>query len=37
MGGSPNTISARTFQFWLGRIPVGERGVAQTYYVVRRP
>jgi hypothetical protein len=34
---SPNTISARTFQLWLGRIPPGERGVGQTYYLVRRP
>jgi hypothetical protein len=34
---SGNTISVRTFQVWLGRIPPTARGVSQALYVVRRP
>ena len=29
-------IAVRTFQTWLARLPVGERGLGQAFYLVRR-
>ncbi len=32
-----STIAVRSFQRWRGRIPPSERGVAQAFYLARRP
>jgi hypothetical protein len=31
------SIAVRSFQRWLARVPPAQRGVAQAFYLVRRP